>query len=557
MSGRPWVSWGLLVVSCLFGTLNILGRNIISFDALVPTADAAGIAQTVGFALLGAVAFYIVALGAWHLFDSGLAPKSLRGRWLMEEPTSADRRFFLMTALVIGVCWLPWIAAYYPASMDNDVYFQLDSVLGYEAPSNHHPWASSLFIAGCYSIGHALGNDNFGIFLFIIVRDIACVLIYAASAALLKRVGAPRWACLLTVGFFAVTPVWGAYAKHAFKDTFGAALFCLYVVTLIVVVCKARTGDVSMRDCVVNGLAGLAASLMRNNFIYAVILGTILVIWMFARHHERAAKGIVMAALVLSYFVINAVFTVCGVRPTSPYEALSLPLQQITRAVLCHEDELTDEELAEVDRYLPLDAIAAYDPIISDEVKDAVANRGAGNQVGEAMGLGRLWVSYGTRYPVSYLEAALAQSSGYYAIVPRWAEGAGNMNAGMCIWGWQSTEWFASEQFDFSYDEGTEAFRDALATWADVWDRTPILNLTDCIALYTWFTVVLFLWLARRKQRAYLIPIIVVQLVILTCIASPVNGSFRYFAPVAASCPVLLALVMAAVRPNASAEERR
>jgi hypothetical protein len=542
-SGRPLLSWGLLVISCLFGILNILGRNVLAYDALTPSADAAGVAQTVGFALLGAVLFYIVALGAWHLFDSDLAPASLRKHWWMEGPTSSDRRFFWISVLVILACWLPWIVAYYPASMDNDVYFQLDSVLGYEEPSNHHPWVASLIITGFYSIGHALGSDNLGIFLFVIIRDIACVLIYAASATLLKRAGAPRWACVLTVVFFAVTPVWGAYAKHAFKDTFGAAIFCLYVVTLIGVVRKARTGAVPMRDCVVNALVGLAASLMRNNFIFAVIVGTLLVVWMFARHHERAAKSIVMVVIVAGYFALSALFTACGVKPTSSYEAFSIPLQQVARAVSDHADELTADELEYVDRYLLLEAVEAYDPIISDPVKSAVTERGAEDPAGEAQGLCNLWLTYAVRYPESYVEATLAQTCGYYAIVPPWPERAGNMNAGMCIWDWQGTSSFASEQFDFSYVEGTAGLRDALSSWAETWDHTPVLNLTDCIALYTWFTVVLLLWLARRKQWALIIPVIVVQMVILTAIASPVNGSFRYFAPAAASCPTLLALV--------------
>lgn len=39
------------------------------------------------------------------------------------------------------------------------------------------------------------------------------------------------------------------------------------------------------------------------------------------------------------------------------------------------------------------------------------------------------------------------------------------------------------------------------------------------------------------------IPILALMIAILTCIASPVNGTFRYFAPIAASTPLLLLLI--------------
>ena len=84
--------------------------------------------------------------------------------------------------------------------------------------------------------------------------------------------------------------------------------------------------------------------------------------------------------------------------------------------------------------------------------------------------------------------------------------------------------------------------REAMQQWTTVWDNTLFLSLTDVIALYTWLTVLIGWILIRKKKYIYLLPVIMVELLILTCIASPVNDCFRYFAPVAASLPMLLAI---------------
>lgn len=78
---------------------------------------------------------------------------------------------------------------------------------------------------------------------------------------------------------------------------------------------------------------------------------------------------------------------------------------------------------------------------------------------------------------------------------------------------------------------------------AKVWDKIPVLCLTDICALYTWLAVLIFYYLLTKKYFMRTIPIIAVGIMILTCVASPVNDCFRYFIPVAASLPALFTLL--------------
>ncbi|WP_314605360.1 DUF6020 family protein, partial [Pseudoramibacter alactolyticus] len=75
------------------------------------------------------------------------------------------------------------------------------------------------------------------------------------------------------------------------------------------------------------------------------------------------------------------------------------------------------------------------------------------------------------------------------------------------------------------------------------WDKVPLLSLTDVCAFYTWLIILLCYDLIRRRKWVMVIPCIALVLLIGTCMMSPINNCFRYYAPIAASCPWLLLLV--------------
>ena len=100
-----------------------------------------------------------------------------------------------------------------------------------------------------------------------------------------------------------------------------------------------------------------------------------------------------------------------------------------------------------------------------------------------------------------------------------------------------------SEYYSFHYIEAWETGREILASWAEIWDKIPILNLTNTIALYTWFIVLTGYYLLCKRQISDILPVLALLIMTLTCMASPVNGCFRYFAPVAAATPALLLLL--------------
>ncbi|MSS19593.1 DUF6020 family protein [Pseudoramibacter porci] len=531
-------SFGLIVVSIIFGISNTCGLHMY-YNGRLPFNSGSLTLCSIFIAIGYAVIFYEIAYCIFLFFDHNMnlpIESKTKFTFIEEHP-------FLFSVIVISLFWLPWVIIYYPASMDNDVFFQIDTVIGQLPPSNHHPWLSNLMISTFWRLGAAIGNQNLGIFLFVLVRDTVIVCIYSFCAFFVKKSGLPKWVYLGTILFYAITPVWGAYAKHAFKDTFGAAIFCLYILTLIALINKVQKKEDRLYDYIANGAAGAFASLMRNNFIYCILPVTLLLIVYFMRHRVKVIKSVLLLLLLSSYFIFNySIYHFVGVVKGSSTEALSVPFQQIARTVRDHRDELTKEDIHEIRHVISIESVQNYDPLVSDPIKFASPLAGVSTKQAIHQLL-PVWKKYLMRYPMTYLEAFLGGSYGYYAFTPIGNYNDGNWNSNMCIWNWLGTQYYPDNVFYLSQPKVLAVPREILDKWADLWEHLPVVSLTNVIAVYTWLIVLITFWLLKTKNYVFALPCVAILLVVLTCIASPVNGCFRYFAPAAASLPALISLV--------------
>ena len=541
-SSRP-----LTIAACLFGLLNqsalhLFYRNLLRW--LSVRAIGVFLIQAAAWAIL----FLIVSRAILVLLEDIGEKVGTEKKQLSGFPAFLDNHIFLSAFLVILLGWLPWIISYYPASIEWDVYDPILRWLGVRNPSNHHPWFYTMIVGSAWKLGDRLENKNFGIFLYIIIRDLCLAAVYARCIYLEKKTGLPRPVYIAVILFFSFTPVWGAYAKHAFKDTIAAALFCWFVHLLVVIIGQIRSLRLKPAVCLEYSVSVLLGCLFRNNTVYVVIPITILLVT-YCLIKKRGWKTACLLLLgVLAFRIYEGyIFEHLHVEKGSAREALSLPFQQTGRTVKFHKGELTEEEKAVICFYWEDENVlaAGYDPIISDPIKgQEKVNSPNLSDYKEYL---KLWWKMGFKYPYTYLEALIAHTSGYYAFTPEYTEeqryGPGShSNVGMSIFNWAYDERFP-DWLNCSYPEWTEDLRNILDEWAELWHQIPILNLTDMKPMYTWTILLIGGILVKRKEYDKLLPIAGCVLMILTCIASPVNDCFRYYAPVAASFPGLFILL--------------
>ncbi len=522
-AGNPLI----IFVSILFGILNVSGLMVSETDAILSFSGV--------WALLGS----LLLVGGWaycFYLASVMCMVGIDLHFSGEKEERSSRKFVFLVFIFIIACWLIWIIPYYPASMDNDVFNQLKSWL--VSHNDHHPWFTTVLLGLCYDLGKKFVSENAGIFLYVLLRDLMIAFVFANVAGVMRSRGLPKALYRGTVLFYAVTPVFGAYAKHAFKDTLSMGCYAAYLLTLYLVVDEiAHENETRPASAAFwHSAAALLTCLSRHNLVYVVLPVEVVVIILYMVRKCRK-KALLLVLSVVMLFGYRIGLKQFNIESGSPVEALSIPLQQIGRVYRDDREALTDEDLQVLGSIFDMEKLAQYDPSVSDPIKSGFRQDVSKREVFPV--LINVWFDFLKRFPLTYYEAAVGQSCGYYAFTPRLPERAGNWNSGMTVFDWIGCNGDYDEQFDFHYMERTQGVRSTLHAWVKVWDKIPLLSLTDVCALYTWLTVICGMYMLINRKYIYVLPVLSMILLIGTCMASPVNDCFRYFVPAAAAFPVL------------------
>lgn len=457
--------------------------------------------------------------------------------WARRHPTAA-----MMLGLLM--CWSPFLIAFYPGTVIWDMGEMLAQLYGLRPMSTWHPVFTTWLFGGAVGLGRLLGSDNLGALLFTLLQTAALAYALAQSVLLTRRLGLPRawrWAML---AFFGLTPIFASFAQAIGKDTLYTAALLLYAVRAAEAL---RFGAPRGRRLLGLGLWALLACLLRTNGLYVVLFSS-LFIWMAGTPKGRSARvgGVLAAALALAFAFNNALLPALGIADESASGFYSVLFQQSARALRDHGDTVTAQEYAAIDQVLDAEKLPElYESNISDPVKYTFRQygQGAAAQAAALKTYRGAWLSMLKRYPLTYLEAFVAGNSGYYAFTPK-IDAARTYN-------YQGGIRFVFETYELGADArylhttqipALEKARELLAAYARGWRRVPGLELMLFCPAYTWLLAAAGFSLARRRKWRALCAFAPAVFSLGVCLLAPVNDYFRYYLPIVAMCPVLLAL---------------
>lgn len=119
-----------------------------------------------------------------------------------------------------------------------------------------------------------------------------------------------------------------------------------------------------------------------------------------------------MLGIVAAYLVINASLTSLLHADSSEHqEMLTVPISQLARVYSNEKDALPEEEKQILYQYLSKDALARYNPKVTDGVKIDFNNEAFST---EKAGFFKLWLRWGIKHPFTYLNAWFMTSYGYW-----------------------------------------------------------------------------------------------------------------------------------------------
>lgn len=490
---------------------------------------------------------YLVLLwwfGAWDRADVRPAPSHARAGG--EEPHRwSDRRFFLASAALILICWLPYLVVYAPGSLPWDGVRSMNQFITDAPLENHHPVAMNALYAGLMTLGRALGSDNRGVALIVGFQTVICVVAFADSLSFVRHVGAARWMVSLGLAFFCLHPMWGLFAQAAIKDTLFNGLFVLFCTFLARVMAEG-----SRRQWAGLIASSAAVCFARNNGIYIVVAALAgLLLWLLRRHRYAAGRlsrvvAALAAAPVAYLLAFNLLWPALGINTHEDKEMLSVPLQQTARYLNRHGDDVTPEEHDAIAAILPYDDLAGlYEPDLSDGIKEKLVTDNGSLAPEQRSAYLEAWWHMFLRHPSTYVAATVANTYAYF-------------------YPWKIVGPELYRPFFYTIQEGlpinksfvvSYVFPQGLRDTVTAAVATGPLEVPVLCALYSPATfVLLYLCLLcyalhRRNRLAYVVALPAVML-LLTTLAGPLNGQLRYVMPIAAELPLLACMVRLRMR---------
>ena len=530
------------VLSIVFGAAEVLGLSICKMESWAfvfenPYQFCVGVFCMAGYAVL----FYHAVWGLYALLGraggqvkANTAPQSRFAAWFAKAPGRAS-------SLLIGAAWLPWVAVFWPGSVDWDSWGQISQVIGKQQMTAHHTVLST-WLHGClFLLGRALGSDALGVFLYIVLQFIVCAWVFGQVTAFAAKLGCSRSVQYAVTAFFALDPIWGAFIQTQVKDTLYTGLFVLFMLkTADVLLFPHEWQGKRLRLVAYAGL-GVLCCLLRKNGIYAVV--PMLLASAFTVSEKRLRRPVlaVLLAVCVGSFGFD-VFTekVLDIPAGSVGEALSVPMQQTARYIRDYGYEVTDEEKAAIGEVIDYDAAASsYMPELSDGVKQYYKNPGKRALANYLLTWGKMLL----KHPVCYFEATHANSHGYYTITKcRAINDYYTFNNDICM---------EMSEMNVQYLDKSGYLRYAFVQALSAFEKLPLVGLGTSIGFMAWLTAVLGFWLARCKAKPTLPVFIGIGIFWLTCVASPVNDCMRYFLPVAGCLPLIFCLALHFFKKNA------
>ena len=348
------------------------------------------------------------------------------GKLQPDEKTKGAKEF-LLTWLVIFICWIPVFLAFYPGAFVYDAQDEYVQVATRNF-TTHHPLTHVLLLGGAVCFGNKFFDSyNVGIALYTVFQMIVLSGIFAYTVSYLRS-KLSRKMCIAVTLFYGLFPVIPMYAVCSSKDTLFNGAFLLALVQMVklsnaLLVKEPEAGMKIGKLCKQNAwdltvllLALAAMMLFRNNGFY-IILAMIPLLVIAALKLKDRKMGILIfavtfvAGILLYKGVDTALAVVLQADDSENQELLTVPIQQLGRTYRHSPDVFSPEEKVILFSYLPEADLLVYDADLSDLLKAEFNNARYLENPSEFWDL---WFAKLIKKPVTYLNAWFMTSYGYW-----------------------------------------------------------------------------------------------------------------------------------------------
>ena len=414
-------------------------------------------------------------------------------------------------------------------------YFHLDSSWSIESINllsedvyinKHHSVLHTVVMGFIYSIGNKLSSFTFGAFLYTMLQVILLIWIFVFMFKYMKKIKISNSLVLFSILFIGLSPIIITYSICAIKDTPSAIFNLLYVIFLLQIVRNFNSIFKNKIRLMFLIITILMVLMLRNNGIHTFLLSFP---WLFLMYRNKWKKILITMMIPIIIFTTynKMILPSLNVSDGSVRESLSVPIMQIARLIKYKQEVFSNEDKEIINKVLNFEQAGRYyNYEIADDVKNLYNKDTSDKELNDFLGV---WFKYLKKYPFMYIDSVVSSTFGYFYPEK-------NMNM-LFLYDYGFKGNGLLEISSNTYFAGVRSVYNKLL---NIYYKMPFF--INKVAYYTWFLLLSVIYIIYKKKYKYIVPLTPLLAILLSCIFSPVNGSFRYILPIIFSIPIILSI---------------
>lgn len=328
---------------------------------------------------------------------------------------TANKKSIFFVAGIFLISYIPYFLYYYPGTIQYDAIASLEQINGYTQYSNHHPILFTLFFGGLWNFGkNVLGNGNYGLAIYTVIQMTATSLVLSILIYYMAKRNIPTKWRIITFLILLFNPLTAMYTVRVEKSMFFTLTMILVVIGIAEIITKKEEFFKKKSKVIIFSILLLLLALLRNNGIYVIIL-TLIVILTVCKNIRIKILTIFMIPTVIFFIIQGPILNALNIEKARTKEALSIPIQQFARLIKYENQNLTEEEKANIHKYLPVEdekIASEYQSLISDNIKFDFSEEAIKE---DKVTLLKTYFKLALKYPRQTVSAFLFNTYGYYA----------------------------------------------------------------------------------------------------------------------------------------------
>ena len=435
----------------------------------------------------------------------------------VQTPQMKERTANLLTFLFLLLCWLPVLLAVYPGFFvydAQDEYLQVAS----RTFSTHHPLVHVLLLGGIICAVHKVTDSyNLGIACYTVFQMILVSGGFTFLLSYLRKKKVSKILRFISMLYFGFFPVIVMFTLCSAKDALFSTALLLLLICLLEMNLDSDGFFTSKGWLLLIGASATGMMLLRNNGLYAFVF----LIPFLAFYQKKYRKRVLIwaAISIAGCLLINGGLRVAFQADDSEnQEILTVPIQQLARTYKYESEAFSEEDVKTLHEILPEEALVMYNARLSDPVKYRFRNDAFAADKSKYI---KLWAKIGLKKPLSYINAWLMTSYGFW-----YPDTVINVYAGNSVF----TFTYEDSSY-FGYEVELPGVRDSKIPWLDEvyrrlsleieQEKVPIVSMLFSPGGLFWLFAFVFSYMLYRKNYHILMPCIMVLAVWLTVILGP------------------------------------